>query len=135
MKTHVLATAILAGTLMSAQVAHADGYLRDFGDRASEGFFNTTLGFFEVPKNVVNISSDENIVVGLTWGLVRGAFEGVSRTVVGVAELVTSPFPVDALATPEYPWSRFSEDSRYFGLHFPGYWTTYGPLDDGHGSH
>lgn len=131
MKKNVLAICALTGALMGSQAAQAESYLAGFSDRVSQGFANTTMGFLEIPKNVVNITNDSNILVGSTWGLLRGAFEGTSRSLVGVAELLTSPFPIDELAAPAYPWQRFSEDSQYFGLHYPGYWTTYGPFDDG----
>jgi len=61
----------------------------------------------------------------------RGVGHTVGRTLVGTAELVTSPIPTREFAAPAYVWDRFSEDSRYFGLNYPGYWTIYGPLDNG----
>jgi hypothetical protein len=67
----------------------------------------------------------------MTWGLLRGAAHGVGRTLVGATEFISAPIPTGEFAAPAYVWDRFSEDSRYFGLHYPGYWTTYGPLDDG----
>ena len=106
-------------------------YLARFTDKSFQGLSNTAAGFIELPKNIVNISHDQNIFVGLTWGTARGIMQGVSRTVIGVAELITSPIPTSDYMTPPYPWSRFSEDTRYFGAHMPGFWTTYGPLDDG----
>lgn len=127
----VLAACVLTGALMTAPTAHAESYFTGFSNKVSQGLANIAFGFVEIPKNVINISNDHNIFVGMTWGLLRGAVHGVSRTVVGTAELVTSPIPTNEFATPHYVWDRFSEDSRYFGLHYPGYWTSYGPLDDG----
>lgn len=126
--------AVLAGALLSAGQASADdksNYLSDFSSKANQGFFNTTTGWIEIPKNIVNISHDQNIFVGFTWGLLRGTAHAVSRTVIGVGELITSPIPTDDYISPPYVWERFSEDTRYFGVHYPGFWTTYGPLDDG----
>ncbi len=102
-----------------------------FVDKASHGLANMTGGVVEIPKNVTNITSDSNIFAGMTVGLIRGVFHTVTRTVVGVAEFITSPIPTENYVAPGYVWERFSEDTRYFGLHFPGYWTHYGPLDDG----
>ena len=134
-KKNLFAACVLAGALSSAGVANADepqhSYLHCFTSKLSQGFFNTTTGFIELPKNVVNISNDQNIFVGLTWGVLRGTVQAVSRTVVGAAEFVTSPIPTKPYITPPYVWDRFSEDTRYFGAHYPGFWTTYGPLDDG----
>jgi putative exosortase-associated protein (TIGR04073 family) len=130
---HLFGLCVLTGALLSAGPSHADThtYLSDFTSKVNQGFFNTTTGWIEIPKNMINISHDQNIFVGFTWGLVRGTAHAVSRTLVGAAELITSPIPTDDYITPPYVWDRFSEDTRYFGAHYPGFWTTYGPLDDG----
>ena len=137
MKKRLFTTCILFGFLLSELPANADEAVEDhdalscFTSKFSQGFFNTTTGFIEIPKNIINISHDENILLGLTWGTVRGVIHAVGRTVVGAGELITSPIPTEDYISPPYVWDRFSEDTRYFGEHLPGYWTTYGPLDDG----
>jgi putative exosortase-associated protein (TIGR04073 family) len=127
----ILAVCIFSGSIAMVPSAHAESYMTDFSNKVSQGFANTAFGFIEIPKNIVNISHESNIFVGISWGLLRGVAHGVTRTLVGAAELVTAPVPTGEFAAPSYVWDRFSEDSRYFGLHYPGYWTTYGPLDDG----
>lgn len=129
----LLTACVLAGALLAGQNANASeqSYLAGFTSKASQGFFNITTGFIEIPKNIVNISHDQNILVGMSWGLLRGVAHTVGRTLVGSAELLSSPIPSDEFISPPYVWDRFSEDSRYFGRHLPGYWTHYGPLDDG----
>lgn len=102
-----------------------------FVSKASHGLANIATGAVELPKNIGNVTSDSNIFAGLTVGLVRGVFHTVTRTVVGAAELLTSPIPTDDYVTPGYVWERYSEDTRYFGLHYPLYWTTFGTLDEG----
>ncbi|MDD5035817.1 MAG: exosortase system-associated protein, TIGR04073 family [Methylococcaceae bacterium] len=99
--------------------------------KASHGLANMIGGFVEIPKNVTNITQDSNIFAGVTIGLLRGVVHTVSRTLVGTAEFITSPFPTKDYITPGYVWERFSEDTRYFGLHYPLYWTSFGPLDEG----
>lgn len=132
-KKNLFTACVLASALISGQSAFADehDYLSGFTSKVNQGFFNTTTGFIELPKNVINISQDQNIFVGFTWGILRGTAHAVSRTLVGAAELITSPIPTDDYISPPYVWDRFSEDTRYFGVHYPGFWTTYGPLDDG----
>ncbi|PPD22101.1 MAG: exosortase [Methylomonas sp.] len=130
-KTKILTTCLLSAALMTAPVVKADDHLGCFFNRLGQGIANMATGFLEIPKNIINISDDHNIFVGMTWGLLRGTAHGVSRTLVGGAEFLSSPIPTKDFLTPDYVWDRFSEDTRYFGLHFPGYWTTYGPLDDG----
>lgn len=130
-KNKILTACMLSGALMAAPAVNAESYLAGFTNKLSQGVSNMATGFLEIPKNVVNITHEQNIFVGMTWGLLRGTAHGVSRTLVGGAEFLSSPIPTKEFAAPAYVWDRFSEDSRYFGLHFPGYWTTYGPLDDG----
>lgn len=131
MKKNNILIACALGAALTTPTTHAESYITGFSNKVSEGLANIAFGFVEIPKNVINVSNDHNIFVGMTWGLFRGITHGVSRTLVGTAELVTSPIPTSEFASPAYVWDRFSEDSRYFGLHYPGYWTTYGPLDDG----
>lgn len=124
---------ILSCTLLASQTASANS--QDchscFTSKASQGTANIVTGFIEIPKNIVNLSHDQNIFVGITWGILRGAIHAVSRTLVGGAELITSPFATEEFISPAYVWERFSEDTRYFDLNFPGYWITYGPFDNG----
>ncbi len=132
-KKNLFTACALASALITGPSAFAEeqDYLSKFTSKVNQGFFNTTTGFIELPKNVINISQDQNIFVGFTWGILRGTAHAVSRTLVGAAELITSPIPTDDYISPPYVWDRFSEDTRYFGVHYPGFWTTYGPLDDG----
>jgi putative exosortase-associated protein (TIGR04073 family) len=111
--------------------AEEESYVAGFGDKLGQGVSNLLFGFVEIPKNIINISNQYDVLSGLTWGLVRGIAHGITRTFVGAGEILTSPFPTYDFATPAYVWDRMSEDSRYIGLNYPGYWTTYGPLDDG----
>ena len=131
----LLSALVLTGTFLAGDSVFADehkhDYLSCFTAKVSHGFMNAATGIIEIPKNIVNISQDENILVGITWGTIRGVFHTVGRTVVGAAELITAPIPTDDYISPPYVWDRFSEDTRYFGAHLPGFWTTYGPLDDG----
>jgi putative exosortase-associated protein (TIGR04073 family) len=90
----------------------------------SQGFMNIATGFIETLKNIINISSDQNIFVGATWGTLRGFTHAVGRTVVSAGELITSPIPTEDYISLPYVWDRFSEDTRYFGIHLPGFWTT-----------
>ncbi|MDP3332950.1 MAG: exosortase system-associated protein, TIGR04073 family [Methylococcaceae bacterium] len=132
-KNKLITACVLSGAILASFSVNAEEktYLQGFSSKINQGFFNIGTGFIEIPKNIVNISHEQNIFVGLTWGTLRGVGHAVSRTLVGGAELLTSPLPTDDYITPPYVWERFSEDTRYFGLHYPGYWTHYGPLDHG----
>ncbi len=124
---------ILSCSLLASQAANADSASCGscFTSKVSQGVANIVTGFIEIPKNVINISHDQNILVGITWGTLRGVIHTVGRTLLGSAELITSPIATEEFISPAYVWERFSEDTRYFDLNLPGYWITYGPLDNG----
>lgn len=133
-KKNLFTACVLCSALLStgsAYAEHEQSYLSGVGSKLGQGFANIATGVVEIPKNIANISHEQNAFVGVTWGLLRGVMETVGRTTVGAAELITSPIPTKDFITPPYIWDRFSEDTRYFGLHLPGFWTTYGPFDDG----
>ena len=132
-KNKLSITVILFCALLESQTANANSqeYPSCFTSNVSQGVANIVTGFIEIPKNIINISHDQNIFLGLSWGTLRGVIHAVSRTVVGGAELISSPFASEELISPAYVWERFSEDSRYFDLNLPGYWTSYGPFDNG----
>jgi putative exosortase-associated protein (TIGR04073 family) len=132
-KKNLFTACVLCSALLSTGSAYAGerSYLSGVGSKLGQGFANISTGVVEIPKNIANISHEHNAFVGMTWGLLRGVMETVGRTTVGAAELITSPIPTKDFITPPYVWDRFSEDTRYFGRHLPGFWTTYGPLDDG----
>lgn len=120
------AVAILLAFSAQCRAENSDGYGASFPAKLGHGFANMTMGMMELPKNVINISEDSNVLVGITWGTLRGAWHGVSRTLGGVADMLTSPFATADYVSPGYPWERFSEDTRYFGSAYPGYWTSFG---------
>jgi len=71
-----------------------------------------TLGFLEVPGNVVQESRTNGVFSGITVGLAMGVGKLVARELVGVYELVTAPFPVPAgfepVLQPESPGTTSS---------------------------
>ena len=128
----VLGPVALALALFSPARAHAEeSYGMQFVTKLQQGPGNVALGWQEVGKNAVNVGAQHGFACGATWGVLRGVVHAVGRTAVGAVEFITSPIPTSEFVTPAYIWERPSEDTRYFGLHLPGEWTKFGPLDDG----
>lgn len=127
-KTSLIAASVILFALSTPSQAaeNTDGYAESFQNKLGHGFANITMGFVEIPKNIVNVADDSGFLVGVTWGTLRGIGHGVSRTLMGVAELLTSPFPTDDYVAPGLPWERFTEDTRYFKSAYPGTWTSFG---------
>ena len=64
--------------------------------KLGRGLANAVTGVVEIPKKVYMISRDDNILLGLTWGLVKGTTVGLLRTAAGVYETITFPIPAPA---------------------------------------
>jgi putative exosortase-associated protein (TIGR04073 family) len=81
-------------------------YAQDAGKKLLRGIANVLTGWVEIPKNIYNESVNSNVLVGLTWGTVKGAGWTVVRTVAGAYEVVTFPFPIpegySPIVEPEY---------------------------------
>ena len=122
----VTAMVILFTFSMPSRAENSDGYGEQFQNKVGHGLSNMTLGFAEIPKNIINMSDDSGFLVGATVGTLRGVFHGLGRTLIGVADFLTSPFPTGDYVAPGLPWERFTEDTRYFKSALPGQWTSFG---------
>lgn len=79
--------------------------------KLGRGLANTLTGVVEIPKKVILISKNENPLLGLTWGLIKGAAAGLLRTAAGVYETVTFPIPAPAdyepMVQPEFVFEEW----------------------------
>jgi len=101
---------------MSPLISHADeqqSYGSQVGEKALNGFTNMTTAIIELPKNIINSSNDAGLFLGLPGGLIKGIINTVSRTLVGVTDLITAPIPTKPIAMPAYAWDKFDIDTSY----------------------
>jgi len=89
--------------------------------KAGRGLAGMTLGFLEVPGNVVQETRTNGVVSGVTIGLSVGLGKLVARELIGVYEFVTAPFAVPAgfepILQPEFAWGYFeSSPGRAYGF-------------------
>ena len=78
-------------------------------EKAVRGLANTGLGLVvELPKTVYYDTLEDGPLYGLTVGILEGLCWGIARTLVGVYEVVTFPFPVPdgyrPIYKPDYPY-------------------------------
>jgi len=104
---------LVAVPAMASAADQDQSYGKQAADKFTRGFANTVTGWVEIPKNMVNVSKQQNVAVGLTWGLVKGCLETVGRTVVGAFDLVTFFVPTDEFVHPRYVWKPFEKDTTY----------------------
>ena len=77
-------------------------------EKAVRGLANTGLGgVVELPKTVYYDTLEDGPLYGLTVGVLEGLSWGIARTLVGIYEVVTFPFPLPEgyrpIYTPSYP--------------------------------
>jgi putative exosortase-associated protein (TIGR04073 family) len=77
-------------------------------EKAARGLANAGLGFVvELPKTVYYDTVQHGPLSGLTVGVLEGLGWGIARTLIGIYEVVTFPFPMPegyrAIYTPALP--------------------------------
>jgi len=116
------ARAAAALTLLALLVPAAAGAQEQTAARkVGRGLAGMTLGFLEIPGNVVQESRTNGVASGMTVGLAMGVGKFVARELVGVYEFLTAPFEIPAgfepVLLPEFPWNYFeSEPGRSYGF-------------------
>ncbi len=83
--------------------------------KAVRGLANTGLGVVvELPKTVYYDTLEDGPLYGLTVGVLEGLSWGIARTLVGVYEIVTFPFPIPEgyrpIYKPGYPYEPGKAD-------------------------
>lgn len=104
--------AVLAAALGVAGGIAEPAWAQDPIHKMGRGVVNVLTGWIELPKQVHLGSQEENPIVGLGWGLFRGASLTVLRAGVGLFETLTFPLPYPkAYASPyehmelnDYAW-------------------------------
>jgi putative exosortase-associated protein (TIGR04073 family) len=88
-------------------------YERKVGDKALNGLANIGGSAWEIPKNVINTTNDNNIFFGLVGGTLKGILNGLGRLTVGAVDLVTAPIPTKPVTYPLRSWENTKVDTSY----------------------
>ena len=85
--------------------------------KLTRGAANTLTGWVEIPKRIHETSQLSGSASGFTWGLLRGFGYGYIRTVSGLYEVFTFPYPApsgyETVLEPEYVFTTAQEDVNY----------------------
>lgn len=73
-------------------------------DKLSLGAINTATSWADIPKQISEVSQQENIFLGLTMGFGQGLVLGLARGMSGVVDMATCGLPPydEPLMKPEY---------------------------------
>lgn len=109
-----IALAVTAAAVLAvSSPAMAGDYANEAGSKFSRGLANAATGWGEIPKNIALETNDSNVLVGLTYGTVKGVFHTVGRTMVGALELGTFFIPNDEVVQSTYVWEDTNEETTY----------------------
>ena len=116
----LLTCCILAGLFVLVTTGVADAESMD-GAKAfkklTRGAANTITGWVEIPKRIQETMQRSGAASGFTWGLLRGFGYGFIRTVAGLYEVVTFPFPAPpgyvSVIEPEYIFTTQPTGDKY----------------------
>lgn len=96
-----------------AQAEPAESYGDVVGRKLSHGMANITTGLAEVPKNVIIVNNESNVVFGVIGGTLKGLLHTVGRLGVGMFDLFTAPIPTYPIIYPAYVWDDFYAETTY----------------------
>ena len=107
---------LCAGLLLSVTICHAeeyDSYHQRVANKANYGFMNIVTAPLEIPKNIINLTNESNIVYGVIGGSIQGTLNLLGRVGSGISDLVTAPIPTKRHITPPLVWDNFDMNTEY----------------------
>ncbi len=84
---------VLSFSVAAYAAAPAAAKDQNAGTKLVRGFTNLVGCWLEVPKQIYLVSKEDNLYVGVTYGLVKGIGYGVYRGAAGIFETVTFVIP------------------------------------------
>lgn len=85
---------IIALVMVVVLAIASSSYAQDPAKKLGRGLANILTGWVELPKNIYDVSVEDNPLAGLTIGLAKGIGMTIVRTGAGIYEVVTFPFPI-----------------------------------------
>ncbi len=116
LQIHFARTAAV-GALVAALVAPTASLAVEYtaARKLGRGVAGMTLGFLEVPGNMVALSRESGPATGIPLGFALGLGKLVARELIGVYEFLSAPFSAPAgfvpILEPEFPWDYFESSS------------------------
>lgn len=105
--------AIAVGTTSSAEAETSESYGATVGRKVVNGLANITTSSLEIPKNIIIINNQSNVIYGFIGGTFKGILNMGGRIGVGVLDLVTAPIPTQPIVYPLYVWDDFGAETTY----------------------
>jgi putative exosortase-associated protein (TIGR04073 family) len=119
MKRHArsLTSLLLAGLFFTAMAAQAaeptESYGQIFGRKLLSGLGNLVTAPAEIPKNIIIVNNETNVVWGVAGGTLKGLINTGGRMGVGLLDLITAPIPTYPIVYPAFVWEDFYAETTY----------------------
>jgi len=79
--------------------------------KVARGAVNATLGWVEIPRQMIKVNKSKGDIAGVFWGPLKGFAFFVGRTAVGLYEVTTFLLPpYKPVVTPEFIFSESDDD-------------------------
>jgi putative exosortase-associated protein (TIGR04073 family) len=114
--TRTLVTVLLAAFLFTSLPTRADeaeSYGETFGRKLTTGLANIATSSLEIPKSIILINNQSNVIYGFIGGTFKGLLNMGGRIGVGVLDLVSAPIPTQPIVHPLYVWDNFNAETTY----------------------
>ncbi|WP_446810211.1 exosortase system-associated protein, TIGR04073 family [Methylomonas sp. 2BW1-5-20] len=106
-------TATFVFTSLSIQADETESYGETFGRKLVNGLANITTSSLEIPKNIILVNNQSNVIYGFIGGTFKGLLNMGGRIGVGVLDLVSAPIPTQPIVHPLYVWDNFNAETTY----------------------
>ena len=101
---------LLLAILIMVSFVCTDVYAGNAIGKLGRGIANVATGWVEIPKEMINVTEQDNDIKGFFVAPFTGLWKGISRTFCGVYEIITFPLPIPAeyapVIEPEYVLSQ-----------------------------
>ncbi len=108
-----VATGVYADERTPVPVNCTQSYEDQMADKALNGITNIGTAVLEMPKNTINTVNDNELVLGLIGGAIKGTLHTAGRMAAGVLDLVTFWLPTEPILQPSNIWENFDEETTY----------------------
>lgn len=98
---------------LTVQADESESYGQTVGRKLSTGLANIATSSLEIPKNIVIVNNQSNVIYGFIGGTLKGLLNMGGRIGVGVLDLVSAPIPTQPIVYPLYVWDNFDAETTY----------------------
>ncbi len=98
----------------SISLAEEQYYENKITHKLLRGLSNASLSIIEIPKNIIKVSNDTNVIYGLSGGFFLGALNTFGRTLVGVVDIISFPVATKPVVYPVHPWQNYLKSNTQY---------------------